>query len=61
MQASVVAASIKLRQRAIVPPQTAAWAQNSSMRQSDDSVVAGESFALEDLADALERSLGGGA
>lgn len=33
----------------------------SSMRQSDDSIVAGDAFALEDLADALERSLGGAA
>ena len=33
----------------------------SNMRQSDDSIVAGDAFALEDLADALERSLGGAA
>lgn len=30
----------------------------SNMRQSDDSIVAGDAYALEDLADALERSLG---
>ena len=34
MQASGVAASIRLRQRAAEPPQTAAWAQKNSMRQS---------------------------
>ena len=29
----------------------------SNMRQSDDSIVAGDAVALEDLADGLERSL----
>lgn len=29
----------------------------SNMRQSDDYIVAGDASALEDLADALERSL----